>query len=137
MAEQPPKEAADLPLTPEIVANLKRLALSRNETAPLAQFRLGEIYELGEDPIGLDRKQALRFYRMCAERGAIGCQLGLGRTLVADSLHRVEAMAWLELAAEGGSEDAKRLFADELLFTTAEQLKKARVLKISLVIQPR
>ena len=57
------------------------------------------------------------------------CQFVLGRLLVSDSLYRVEGMAWLELAAERGSAEAKELFAKELAFTPEGQLKLARAMK--------
>ena len=94
-----------------------------------AQLRLAGLYEYGDAGVGLDSKRSGDLYRECANVGLMRCEAGLGRVLISDSLHRVEGMAWLELAAENGSAEAKELFAKELEYTPADQQAQARALK--------
>ena len=90
---------------------------------------LGNLYELGTNEIPINNKLAALNYKECATTGVLDCQFSLGRVLVSDSLNRIEGMAWLELAAEHGSAEARELFTKELLFTPPAQLEQARAFK--------
>jgi TonB family protein len=92
-----------------------------------AQYRLASLYEYGDAGVTLDDKRATALYRACAH--LVRCQTGLGRVLVSDSMNRVEGMAWLDLAADGGSAEARELYTKELKFTPEPQREQARALK--------
>jgi TonB family protein len=94
-----------------------------------AQLRLASLYEYGDSGVTLDSKHSENLYRACAKAGLMRCQAGLGRVLISDSLHRMEGLAWLELASDNGSTEAKELFTQELKFTPADQQAQARALK--------
>ena len=96
---------------------------------PAAQHRLAMLYEYGDAGSPLDNRRAEEHYRICATAGLARCQAGLGRVLVSDSVKRVEGMAWLELADDGGSAEAHELFTKELQFTAADQQEQARLMK--------
>ena len=81
-----------------------------------AQFYLGSAYEQGAG-VARDPEESRRYYRLCAALGETECQIRLAK-LQLDSADRqerdlVQAVAWLDLAAERGSLDA-RMMLDEL-----------------------
>jgi TonB family protein len=101
-----------------------------------AQFHLGHRYEKGNGvPRELDR--ARRYFRLCAAQGIALCQFRLGLLLL-DSPARPErdsmqAVAWLQLAAEQGVSEAKNLASTEAPKLTAEQAAWVATLKAQLV----
>ena len=104
-----------------------------------AQYNLGHRYETGKDvPVELDR--ARRYFRLCGSKGETACQFRLGKLLL-DSPTRLEreyvqAVAWLQLAAEGGNAGAKILVAQEEPKLSIGQSKLVSKLKSQLVRKP-
>jgi TonB family protein len=104
----------------------KGLELMRNAAVlgnRRAQFHLGVAYEHGRDvPQNLDR--ARQYFRLCAGLGEALCQVRLAKLLLERSAQRerdvVQAVAWLELAAEHGSMQAKMML-DEQRYDLSEQ----------------
>ncbi len=109
-----------------------------------AQRWLGLQYLSGQI-VPRDKARAERQFRLCAARGVWECQFDLGRSLLGgsngleDSGLRehlyLQALAWLELAAEGGlkvAEDFAKPHQDQL---TTEQRKQVNRLKRQL-LQP-
>jgi len=79
-----------------------------------AQFYLGQAYKKGDGvPLELDRSR--RYFRICAARGQALCQYELARLLLDDPSRSpddsIQAVAWAELAADQGVEQARE-FAD-------------------------
>jgi TonB family protein len=89
-----------------------------------AQLYLGTLYEAGKDA-PRDVMKARRYYRLCAAAREPVCQFRLARLLLADpdrsERQYVQALAWLQLASEAGSSQARALFERERPNVTAEQ----------------
>ena len=90
--------------SPEALAQLTD-ASALGETA--AQQFLGERFAAGEG-VEQDRARAARHFRLCAMAGDTQCRLRLASLLedVGEPRLRWQAVAWLELAAAQGSEEA-------------------------------
>jgi len=89
-----------------------------------AQFHLGASYEFGEN-FPKDEARARRYFQMCATRGEALCQARLARLLL-ERRERTErdylqALAWLELAAEQGVAGAATIRDRERPKLTANQ----------------
>jgi TPR repeat protein len=89
-----------------------------------AQFHLGASYEFG-DNFPKDEARAREYFRMCATRGEALCQLRMALLLLKrpERTERdyLQALAWLELAAEQGVEGAASLRDRERSKLTANQ----------------
>jgi TonB family protein len=104
-----------------------------------AQFYLGNYFEQG---IGgsRDLDRARRDFRLCAAAGHADCQVRLAKLLLAIPERRereyVQAVAWLELAADQGQPEATRLVEQEAAHLTSEQASAALRLKAQLSHKP-
>jgi TonB family protein len=104
--------------------------------SPQAQFALGARYEIGEGvPRELDR--ARRYFRLCAAQGVPLCQYRVGKLLLETTdrpeSNLIQAVAWLELAAEHGVPEAKDLSSTEAAKLTPQQTAWVTTLKTQLV----
>jgi TonB family protein len=81
-----------------------------------AQFHLGIAYENGHD-VPQDFERARQYFRLCATLGEAPCQVHLAKLLLERPDHRehdtVRAIAWLELAAEHGSMQARMMLEEQ------------------------
>jgi TonB family protein len=117
----------------------KGLELMRNAAVlgnRRAQFHLGVAYESGQDvPQDLDR--ARQYFRLCAGLGEAPCQVRLAKLLLErpDQRERdvVQAVAWLELAADHGSMQAKMLLEEQSPELSEKQISWVAKLKPQLV----
>lgn len=100
-----------------------------------AQFYLGARHETDQDP-----DKARRYFRLCAAEAQAKCQFRLARLLLSETLvtdrHRVEAVAWLRLAADKGLEEARTRLAEELPKLTPRQLQEMEKLHPQLTRRP-
>jgi len=100
-----------------------------------AQFYLGNYFEQGLGG-SRDLDRARRDFRLCAAAGHADCQVRLAKLLLANPqrLEReyVQAVAWLELAADQGQPEATRLVEHEAAYLTAGQASAALRLKSQL-----
>jgi hypothetical protein len=101
-----------------------------------AQFYLGNRYEKGEGvPLELDR--ARRYFRLCAAVGTPMCQLRLAKLMLSapgrPERDYVQAIAWLQLAAENGVLEARGILDGESPQLTVAQSEWAASLKKSLL----
>ncbi len=97
-----------------------------------AQYLLGQAYEHGDSDLGLeqDTASARDYYRLCAAVGLALCQLKLGElSLDRPDLEKLEAIAWLELAADQGESRAKPPADAARTGLDSEQIKKIVALK--------
>jgi TonB family protein len=100
-----------------------------------AQFHLGNRYETGS---GVPREpdRARRYFRLCAAQGVPLCQYRLGHLLLDDpgrpERDTVQAVAWLQLAAEQGIPEAKKLAEREGATLTPQQTTWVATLKAQL-----
>jgi TonB family protein len=96
-----------------------------------AQYQLANKYEVG-DGVERDFDSAIRYFRLCAASGTPMCQFRLGKLLLSryradDNLRKttlnspkpnrrniVEAIAWLELAADHGIAPAKEMLENRI-----------------------
>ncbi len=96
-----------------------------------AQFYLANRAERGlHEPVDLER--ARRYYRLCASAKIAECQLRLGRLMLAAAAResdRLQAVAWLHLAADEGLPEAQNLREAESTKLSPEQLDWVRRLK--------
>jgi TonB family protein len=101
-----------------------------------AQNYLGVAYEKG-DGVEQDGERSRRYYRLCAAARDSACQFNLARSLLLKPGNTdrdvVQAMAWLELAADQGLAQAKGLLLSERGKRTIEQLKSVPGLKRQLL----
>jgi TonB family protein len=101
-----------------------------------AQFYLGDYYEQGAIE-SRDPERAGRSFRLCAASGHPDCQVRLAKLLLERPQRQdrdvVQAVAWLQLAADQGQPDARTLLAVEGPALTAEQISRASKLKGQLV----
>lgn len=101
-----------------------------------AQFYLGTAYESGEQ-IPRDESRARQYFRLCAASGETPCQLRLARLLIGRSDRRerdlIQAMAWLEIAAEHGDVQSKILLSQQLSGLSEKQISWVGKLKPQLV----
>lgn len=77
-----------------------------------AQELLASKYQSG-DGVERDVEKAKRYFRLCAASGAPECQLSLAKLLLSapdrTERHLLQAVAWLRVAADHGSAEAKRM----------------------------
>lgn len=96
-----------------------------------AQFYLASRAERGlHEPVDLER--ARRYYRLCASARIAECQLRLGRLMLAAAAReseRLQAVAWLDLAADEGLTEAQSLREAESARLSPEQMEWVRRLK--------
>jgi TonB family protein len=117
----------------------KGLELMRNAAVlgdKRAQFHLGVAYETGDGlPQSLDR--ARQYFRLCAASGEPPCQVRLAKLLLerADRQERdyVQAIAWLELAADRGSMHARMILNEQHPDLTPKQMAWVDKLKVQMV----
>jgi TonB family protein len=117
----------------------KGLELVRNSAVlrnRQAQFFLGAAYENG-DLLPASADQARQYYRMCAASGDPHCQVRLARLLLERSGRQerdyLQAIAWLELAADSGSMQAKKMLEPERETLTPKQISWVSKLKQQLL----
>lgn len=101
-----------------------------------AQFFLGDRDEWGTDgPIDLGR--ARRYFGLCASAGQAACQLRLAKLLLGLSNRQerdyIQAVAWLQLAADQGQPEARNLIDTEAPQLNPEQNNWVKKLKAQLV----
>ncbi len=81
-----------------------------------ADVDLGVRYEKAMD-VAADPGRSRHYFRLCASRGLKVCQYRLASSLLnapnRSDRDYVEALAWLQLAADNGSEEAKAAYASE------------------------
>ena len=117
----------------------KGLELMRNAAVlgnRRAQFHLGVTYETGGDvPQDLDR--ARQYFRLCAGMGEAPCQVHLAKLILERPDRRerdvVQAVAWLELAAEHGSMQAKMMLDEQRTALSERQISWVAKVKPQLV----
>ena len=120
----------------------KGLAMVRDAAllgSTAAQFSLGSRYETGNG-VPSDPDRARRYYRLCAAANDPRCQYKLGQLLIdrpgRKELDYVQAIAWLQLAANQKHAPAATLLDRERPQMTAEQSDWANKL-MSRLIQRR
>jgi TonB family protein len=115
-------EGRDLPTEAE--KGLDRMRHASLLGSPEAQYYLGNRYELGAGvPREVDR--ARRYFRLCASRGISQCEYRLAN-LILDAPDRpendyVQAVAWMQLAAEQGIAAAREIASRETAKLTPAQ----------------
>src|SRR4029077_21267628 len=112
---------------------VRNAAVLRNRQA---QFFLGAAYENG-DVLPANPDQARQYYRMCAVAGDAHCQVRLARLLLErpgrQEREYLQAIAWLELAAEQGSMQARKMLEPERDMLSLKQVAWVDKLKPQLV----
>lgn len=97
-----------------------------------AQFFLGVQYEAGTT-VPLDREKARRYFRLCAAAGDAVCQFRLATAMLDRPEHRewesVQAVAWLQLAADKGLSAARERAEREAGVLNPRQLNMVATLK--------
>ena len=101
-----------------------------------AQLFLGDRDERGVDtPVDLSR--ARRYFNLCAAAGQTVCQVRLAKLLLGlpsrQEREYIQAVAWLQLAADQGQEEARMLIEKEDARLTLEQSNWVKRLKPQLV----
>jgi len=126
-------EGRDLPK--DVASGLATMRRASDLGSDAAQYLLGQRYEKG-DEVPRDPLLAEEYFRRCAARGVGLCQYRLGRLLLAPpdrpERDRVQAVAWLQLAAEQGVPVAQDLAAREASGLTPEQANWVARLKAQL-----
>jgi TonB family protein len=101
-----------------------------------AQYQLGQRYEAGS-ALPRDAERARHYFRLCAAKGDPNCQLKLGKLLLdlpaREESDYVQALAWLQLAADRGNNEAKNIAAAETRKLTQAQEDWMDKLKAQLV----
>ncbi len=107
--------------------------------AAQAQFSLGDLYERGLH-VERDPDRARRYFRLCAGQGVAACQFRLGRLLLKSpnpaEHDLVQAVAWYQLAAERGFQEAKDALPRAAARLTAPEIAWVETLKTQLQRQP-
>jgi len=123
-------------LSKDVQKGLEEMRQASTMGSPQAQFYLGNLYESGD---GLPREtdRAKRYFRLCAAQGMARCQYRLG-TLMFNSPDRserdyIQAVAWLELAADAGVQEAKDVVSKEGPSLTPAQNNWVSTLRSQLV----
>ena len=97
-----------------------------------AQYFLGDHHERGD---GTEKSfgRASNYYRLCASKGISRCQLRLGLLMLDQSARQdyeyEQGLAWLALAAQKGSAEAKKFVDEETPKLDAAQAKRIETLK--------
>jgi TonB family protein len=124
MYDQGMRLIAGEPASRDIEKGLGLLRGAAERGSIAAQFNLGVRYEKG-DGVEADGNKAIRYLRLCAVKGEQVRQSRLGTLPRADSggddRRQVEAVAWLDLAADQGYAEATKLLDIERRKLTAEQ----------------
>jgi TonB family protein len=101
-----------------------------------AQFFLGAAYLSGYE-LPQDTDRAHQNFRLCAAVGETPCQVQLAKLLLASATREerdyLQAIAWLELAAEDRNDEAKLILDQQLTPLTAQQISWVNKLKAQLV----
>ena len=101
-----------------------------------AQLYLGDLHESGTG-VPADPERARRYYGLCASRENPECQVRLARLLLALPNRRerdyLQAIAWIQLAADRGNPAARALAEKESPQLTSEQVEWVNRLKVQLV----
>ena len=101
-----------------------------------AQFFLGVAYLNGYG-IPEDRERAHQNFRLCATVGESPCQVQLAKILLENAPREerdfLQAIAWLELAAEDRNDEARLILDQEHVSLSPEQLSWVKKLKTQLV----
>ncbi len=117
----------------------KGLELMRNAAVQgnrRAQFFLGVAYASGYG-VPQDAERAHQNFRLCAAMGETPCQVQLAKLLLQSTTREerdfLQAIAWLELAAEDRNDEARLILDQEQLALTPEQVSWIKKLKTQLV----
>lgn len=101
-----------------------------------AQFFLGAAYEGGYG-VPQDVERAHQNFRLCAAVGETSCQVRLAKLLLENASREerdfLQAIAWLELAAEDRNDEARLLLSQEQKALTPKQVSWVEKLKSQLV----
>lgn len=101
-----------------------------------AQEFLGQAYEKG-DGVTVDFDKSRQYFRLCASAGDSMCQFHLGKSLLehSDNPSRdyVQAIAWLQLAANQKIDEAEKVLQQEDARLTPAQVASAKQLMTHLV----
>jgi TonB family protein len=101
-----------------------------------AQEFLGQAYEKG-DGVPADPEKSRQYFRLCAAAGNSLCQFHLGKSLLEESNRTdrdyVQSIAWLQLSANRGVEDAEKVLRQEDVRLTPAQIASAKQLMTQLV----
>jgi TPR repeat protein len=97
-----------------------------------AQFFLGAAYESGDEvPQSDDR--ARHYFRLCAAEGETPCQVRLALLLMQNANNKdrefLQALAWLDLAAEHGDLQARMILDREQSGLSPQQISWVSKLK--------
>lgn len=114
------------------------LLKSAEQGHPEAQNLVGVMLENGQG-VAPDENRALDWFRKAAEDGLARSQMNLGRLLgleSADQARRLEALAWLSLAADQGDVTAEKLFPPLAPDELSQVRKLATDLKKSIASKP-
>jgi len=78
------------------------------------QHNLAKAYAHGTGGVRVDRAKSIYWYRKASLKGFVDSQFMLGLTLVfgGNQIEKIEAVRWIDLAADAGHEDAKKLKSD-------------------------
>lgn len=104
-----------------------------------AQFFLGMAYQSGYG-VPQDAERAHQNFRLCAAVGETSCQVRLAKLLLENSSREerdfLQAIAWLELAAEDRNDEARLMLDQEQTALTPKQISWVEKLKAQLVQKP-
>ena len=128
-------EGHRMPPDPERGLELARnAAVLRNHRA---QFYLGASYASG-DRVPVDRARAAQYFRMCAAAGETPCQVQLAKLLLnrpdREERDLIQAIAWLELSADGGNPEAKLILDQHRGVLSAKEASWVNKLKPQLAV---
>jgi len=102
-----------------------------------AQYFLGAAYADGDRGVSRDPERARRYFRLCAAAGDGSCQFRLGKLLLEEPRRPerdyVQAIAWLQLAANRDVKEAAEILNVELPKLSREQVKSFYKLQETLV----
>ena len=117
----------------------KGLELMRNAAVQgnrRAQFFLGVAYASGYG-VPQDAERAHQNFRLCAAEGESPCQVQLAKLLLQSTTREerdfLQAIAWLELAAEDRNDEARLILEQEHAALTEKQISWVNKLKTQLV----
>ncbi len=102
-----------------------------------AQFFLGVAYMTGYG-VPQDLERAHQNFRLCAAMGETPCQVQLAKLLLQNTTREerdfLQAIAWLELAAEDRNDEAKLLLEEQHAALTSKQASWVKKLKTQLMV---
>jgi len=127
-------EGRRLPKDPEKGLELVRSAAILGNRR--AQFFLGVAYLTGYE-LPRDASRANQNFRLCAAVGETPCQVQLAKLLLQNAPREerdyLQAIAWLELAAEERNDEAKLILADQRASLSPQQASFVSKLKSQLI----